>query len=118
MVIGLGDSIRNKRKQLGLTQEDLAELSNLSVNFISRIERTNNQNISLQKLDAIAKALNTSLIELIKPIDKNITDTFSSEQDGYFLNKLITELKKFPQEQTENISKHLFYIIKSIKSEN
>lgn len=116
MVIGLGNTIRNKRKQLGLTQEDLAELSNLSVNFISRLERTNNQNISLQKLDAIAHALNVSSVELIKPTNKdNKNINVIDEQNSYFLNKLITELRKFPKERSEEISKHLFYVIKSIK---
>lgn len=32
-----------------MTQEDLAEFSSLSVNFISKIKRTGNQNISIQK---------------------------------------------------------------------
>lgn len=34
-----------------MTQEELAEFSSLSVNFISKIERTGNQNISIQKCD-------------------------------------------------------------------
>ena len=53
-----------------MTQEDLAEFSSLSVNFISKIERTGNQNISIQKLDAIAKALQTSVITLIDESSK------------------------------------------------
>lgn len=118
MVVRLGDAIRNKRKQLGLTQEDLAELSNSSVNFISRIERTNNQNISLQKLDSIAKALNTSSIDLIGSSYENAYDVVQNNQDNYFLNKLTIEIKKFPKEQAEAISKYLFYLIKSIKNEN
>lgn len=116
---GLGENIRRKRKQLGLTQEDLAELSNLSVNFISRIERTNNQNISLQKLEAIARALNVTSIDLIKPtesIDK-ITNQIV-DKNNYFLNKLIIELKKFPKDQSEEISKYFLYLIKSIKIDN
>lgn len=116
MGIGLGDNIRRKRKQLGLTQEDLAELSNLSVNFISKIERTSNQNISLQKLGAIAKALNISSVDLIKPaepINKNVN--LMNDQNSYFFNKLTVELKKFPKEQSEEISKYFLYLIKSIK---
>lgn len=47
----LGAVIRDRRKAMKLTQEDLAEFSGLSVNFISRIERTGDQNISIKKKD-------------------------------------------------------------------
>lgn len=110
MGIGLGDNIRRKRKQLGLTQEDLAELSNLSVNFISKIERTSNQNISLQKLDAIAKSSNISSVDLIKPTEQiNKNANLMDDQNNYFFNKLTVELKKFPKEQSEEISKYFLY---------
>ncbi len=51
--------MRAIRKHLGVTQERLAEeLSEyLSVNFISRLERTNDQNVSLKSLRRIANAL-------------------------------------------------------------
>lgn len=51
--INLGEEISRRRREQKLTQEDLAELSDLSVNFISRVERTKDQNISIQKLDSI-----------------------------------------------------------------
>lgn len=60
MSINLGKEISRRRREQKLTQEDLSELSDLSVNFISRLERTKNQNISIQKLDSIARALNTT----------------------------------------------------------
>ncbi|TGD17455.1 helix-turn-helix domain-containing protein [Levilactobacillus suantsaiihabitans] len=43
----IGENIRTKRKILGLSQERLAEYSHLSTNFISRLEYTSNQNISI-----------------------------------------------------------------------
>lgn len=63
--INLGEEISRRRREQRLTQEDLAELSDLSVNFISRVERTKNQNISIQKLDSIARALNTTTPDII-----------------------------------------------------
>ena len=57
MNINLGEEISRRRREQKLTQEDLAELSDLSVNFISRLERTKDQNISIQNLDSIARAL-------------------------------------------------------------
>ena len=53
MNINLGEEISRRRREQKLTQEDLAELSDLSVNFISRLERTKDQNISIQKLDRL-----------------------------------------------------------------
>ncbi|WP_243674318.1 helix-turn-helix domain-containing protein [Lentilactobacillus kisonensis] len=38
--INVGKIIQQKRKALGITQEKLAELSNLSVNYISKMEAT------------------------------------------------------------------------------
>ena len=65
MTINLGAEISRRRREQKLTQEDLAELSDLSVNFISRLERTKDQNISIQKLDSIARALNTTTPDII-----------------------------------------------------
>ena len=72
MNINLGEEISRRRREQKLTQEDLAELSDLSVNFISRsvnfisrLERTKDQNISIQKLDSIARALNTNTPDII-----------------------------------------------------
>ena len=80
-----------------MTQEDLAEFSSLSVNFISKIERTGNQNISIQKLDAIAKALQTSVITLIDESSKTPkSQTFVNKlsNDRVFLDKLTNDKRK------------------------
>ena len=64
----IGSAIRKQRHRAGLTQEKLAEYSGLSVNFISKIERTEGQNISFQKLGNIADA--EGLILLISSLKK------------------------------------------------
>src|SRR5699024_12883144 len=79
----------------------LAEFSSLSVNFISKIKRTDNQNISIQKLDAIAKALQTSVITLIDESSKTPEpQAFASKlsNDRVFLDKLTNDMKKIPVE--------------------
>lgn len=115
LIYDLGDRIRKRRKELNLSQEDLAELSNLSVNFLSQLERTNNQNISIQKLDSIAQALGTTIGELISTSSpKNTNDSADKWKNRYFLNKLIIELKKLPNDKSESISKHLLFIIQSL----
>ncbi|WP_143812048.1 helix-turn-helix domain-containing protein, partial [Oenococcus oeni] len=40
----IAKNIREIRIKEDLTQEKLAELSGLSINFVSRLERSNNQN--------------------------------------------------------------------------
>lgn len=97
-----------------MTQEDLAEFSSLSVNFISKIERTGNQNISIQKLDAIAKALQTSVITLIDESSKTPkSQTFVNKlsNDRVFLDKLTNDMKKLPVAQEEALAKSFITII-------
>ena len=104
-----------------MTQEDLAEFSSLSVNFISKIERTGNQNISIQKLDAIAKALQTSVITLIDESSKTPkSQTFVNKlsNDRVFLDKLTNDMKKLPVAQEEALSKSFITIINTFAKED
>ena len=59
----LGKKIAELRKQKGLTQENLAELTDYSVEFISFIERGIN-GPSIEGLERISKALDVELKEL------------------------------------------------------
>lgn len=54
--VKLGKRIRNIRKEKGLTQESLAEKSDLSANHISHIERANTK-VALPTLIQIVNAL-------------------------------------------------------------
>jgi transcriptional regulator with XRE-family HTH domain len=63
-----GRSIRRLRKQRGLSQEDLAEASGMSRNYVSDIER-GVRNPGLLALVALAKALKVSLRELVEEIE-------------------------------------------------
>ena len=60
----IGIKITILRKRLKYSQEKLAELSNLSKNSISTIERGESKP-SIETLDRIAKALNIELKELV-----------------------------------------------------
>ena len=96
MGANLGSEIRKRRIKLNLTQEDLAELSNISVNFLSQLERTNNQNISIKKIESIATALNTSTPELISAAYKNQPDNIENNKfKFYFLDKLNITIKNY-----------------------
>jgi transcriptional regulator with XRE-family HTH domain len=58
-----GNKIAQLRSKLGMTQEELAECTGLSQNFISRLE-SGNKNASLETVYQIAGALKISPFEL------------------------------------------------------
>lgn len=63
----LSISIKTYRKNLNLTQEQLAELSDISISYIKQIESNRNYtNVTLTSLLKISKALNKSLEELFQ----------------------------------------------------
>jgi len=59
----LGGKIRNFRQQAALSQEKLAEKSELSTVFINRVE-AGRENISVDALQRIARALKVELRDL------------------------------------------------------
>ena len=67
----IGERVRELREARGITsQEKLGELaSDLHRTFIGRVERSET-NISIENLEAIAKALDVSLAEFFKPFNK------------------------------------------------
>jgi len=58
-----GNQVRNLRQARGVSQEELAFISNLHRTYISDIER-GTRNISLDNINKIAVALNISLKSL------------------------------------------------------
>jgi len=63
----LGEAIRRRRKQAGLSQEKLAEKADLHPVYIGKIER-GEQWISLHALLRLAKAMGTRAADLIKDL--------------------------------------------------
>ena len=61
----LGQNIKQRRKELGLTQQQLADKMNISLNFMGKIELAFSKP-SLDTLIEIAKALDTSVSNLTK----------------------------------------------------
>ncbi|GEP19833.1 helix-turn-helix domain-containing protein [Pediococcus argentinicus] len=100
----IGSRIKLIRTTLGMTQEELAELSGLSVNYLSRIERTNNQNITIQKLVSIADSLGVSIMDLIG----NDSDVNNRPE---YLKVLIKQLNKLDNEDAEQLSHSFLKIV-------
>lgn len=57
------------RNKLGLTQDKLSELSGISADYLSEIER-GKKTPSFKRMELIAKALNIEIYKLFKPIEK------------------------------------------------
>jgi transcriptional regulator with XRE-family HTH domain len=63
--IKVGLKIKELRKQKGLTQEQLSELTEIDRTYISDVER-GLRNIAIVNLDKIAKVFDVELFELLK----------------------------------------------------
>lgn len=74
----IGQRIRSSRLRRELTQEVLAELTNLSNQHISNIE-TGSTKLSLQTLVKIANVLDTSVDELLCDSIRNVKSVYDGE---------------------------------------
>lgn len=91
----LGNRIRKTRMSCGITQEKLAEMVDISTNFMSLIE--NGRNMSVETLVKIADALGVTVDYLLsdtmevqsdkimKQIAQNLS-TLSDDEKLFFLN--------------------------------
>lgn len=61
----IGKKIKFMRQKRGITQENLADITNYSLSFIANIESNTYQAFSISALNNIAKALNTKMCELL-----------------------------------------------------
>lgn len=61
----LGAAVRARRLRLGLSQEALAALADVSRTHVSEVER-GTANVSILTLERLAKALNVELSDLLK----------------------------------------------------
>ena len=61
----LGQTIRSRRTELLLSQEQLAELAGCHRNYVGKVER-GEQNITIDMLVQIAKALKTTVAQLTR----------------------------------------------------
>lgn len=101
MLDTISQMIREHRKQLGLTIEELAEKSGSSYSFISRIERGEVDNLKIKKLNDIAEALGIELIDFFGDPALSGTQTL----------KLVHYLTQLPEDKREEVSAALLKII-------
>lgn len=67
--VNLGANVRKLRKEQGLTQERLAELSDISIAYLSKIENNKANNVSLLITYRLAEALGVTAGYLVGQSD-------------------------------------------------
>lgn len=105
---GLGERIRNNRKRLKLTQDELAEMAELSTEYLSEIEN-NRKKLSLSALVRLSDSLNVTPDELlygesvrddnIRPIAKILEDC--SEYELKVLCRNLNDLKQILRDHVD-----------------
>lgn len=86
----LGTNIKEARKKAGLTQMELAKLTNLSRSYIGDIEK-DRYNPSLATLKAIANALNQPLDTILTDNDINNNKPTLTSRDEKDIKKKLDE---------------------------
>ena len=79
------NNVKNIRKRKGLTQEELAEISDLSISYVKQIESSRDyKNLTLTTMLKISKALDTTISNLnINSYNPN-NYFFLLKKDTYF----------------------------------
>lgn len=91
VIEGLAKQMKNRRKQLGISQEELARQTNLSLSLIRGIERQA-ANPTLSSLEKIADAFEISLPELL-----NFNNDLNNTKK--ITNVMIKELRQLKPEK-------------------
>lgn len=107
----IAKNITKYRKSANLSQERLAELSGISVGYLSKIERALIQNTSVAILIKIADALNVTLNNLVYVNTKN-TNTNPNQQR---LNQILNEMDG---NTSEKLSQSLINTISILTNNN
>ncbi len=66
-------SLRKRRAELKLSQEDLADLAGLHRTYVGSVERAE-RNISIDGIEKLATALGCPIADLVEEEDENLTD--------------------------------------------
>lgn len=100
----IGINVASRRHELGMIQEKLAELSDLSINFISKVERGAATDIKAGTLQSLAKALNVSMDELMNGKVKK-------QQAGPFQQQLIKQLNSYDLQYSETLCQSILNLL-------
>ena len=100
----IGSRIKQARLAKNMTQEDLADKIDISVAFLSRVER-GNSHINLKRLNQICEILGVTEGEILNGVSNNSSKYLNNEFSSLLKNcssdkqKLIYDLAKVIAEQ-------------------
>ena len=83
MVQEIGIYIKKRRKELGMTLQQMAEKTGLSTGYLSLMERGINSP-TIDNLHKICRAIDTTMIELLSDMENNKLCIKKSERNTYF----------------------------------
>lgn len=111
----VGEKIRILRKEKGLTQEDLAEKSNLQDSYISGVEN-GDRNISLLTLEKIIKALDVSPETIFNFNNIDLINEINDKKQILEIHNNLVQMRDI--EEIKTIHKIITDIIKLIDSKH
>jgi len=88
--LDIGTKIREFRNRKGFSQENMADLLEMSVGGYAKIEQNKTPNLTLKRLEQIANVLDTNIFELLSLGEKSvfyINDSQNNNTDCYIINK-------------------------------
>lgn len=97
LTVELGKQIRERRKKLGLSQEELAEKLGVGHQALSRIEQ-GKMAPKMERLPLLAKSLKCSIADLFR---------FGEEESGDYTERISDLLASLPNKKREFIYEHL-----------
>lgn len=62
----IGENIKRIREKMGISQDKLSKLADISSNTVAKLELGDNSNPTIETLQKIAKALKVKVDDLIK----------------------------------------------------
>lgn len=89
----LGDYVKETRSKRGLSQAELAKLSDLSASFICRIEKSDYKSVTVASLNKLARALKVPINDLSNfLLDKGQKDDLLKKTPYEIMNELSLSL--------------------------
>lgn len=110
----VGERIKTRRQQLGLSAEDVAKIMGVSPSTIYRYESKNIVNMGIDKLQPIANALQTTASYLMGLTDSPLP--IKGNNDSYYLEPEVAQLAQSIYDRPE--MKVLFDATKDVSKED
>lgn len=88
----ISKEIRKLRKEQGITLKELSKMTELSVSFLSQVER-GTSSMTITSLKKIADALGVTMKELLKEEDKN--ELYTTKKENQNLSRLDRSFMKY-----------------------